>query len=142
MNTRLLMIASALFTGLLGVTTSFLPQEILAYFQAAPDDANVLVLQLAGALYLGFSMLNWMARANLIGGIYSRPVTMGNFLHFAVGAVVLLRASMGEPTVFLLWILSGTYVIFAACFGIVLFTHPLRDDTTPSSSQPHTSARS
>jgi hypothetical protein len=46
-------------------------------------------------------MLNWMARANRIGGIYSRPVAMGNFLHFTMGALVLLGLAM--PTLIDYW---------------------------------------
>jgi len=126
MSTRFLMIASALFTGLLGVAASFLPQEILAYLGTTPDNGSVLVVQLAGALYLGISMLNWMARANLIGGIYSRPVAMGNFLHFAVGALVLVRAWMdGDAGVVAIPVAGGVYALFAGAFGAVLFTHPV-----------------
>jgi hypothetical protein len=70
-------------------------------------------------------MLNWMARANLIGGIYSRPVAMGNFLHFAMVAIALLKALLGglraQP------ILIGAvvvYSVFAVWFGLAVFTHP------------------
>ncbi len=129
MNTRFLMIASALFTGLLGVAASFFPQEILAYLGAAPDDGSVLVIQLAGALYLGMAMLNWMARANLIGGVYSRPVAMGNFLHFVVGALVLVRAWMDGSAGAAIPVASGAYALFAAGFGTVLFTHPASQGT-------------
>jgi len=124
MNTRVLMIASALFTGLLGVAASFLPQEILAYLGVAPNDISVLVVQLAGALYLGYAMLNWMARSNLIGGIYSRPVAMGNFFHFTAGALVLVRSWMDGAVGIAIPIATGAYALFAVGFGAVLFTHP------------------
>ena len=130
MNTRVLMIASALFTGLLGVSASFLPQEILAYLGVAPDDISVLVVQLAGALYLGCAMLNWMARGNLIGGVYSRPVAMGNFLHFTMGALVLVRAWMDGGAGVAIPVGAGTYAVFAASFGVVLFTHPVSQDAS------------
>jgi hypothetical protein len=127
MNTRLLMTASAVFTGLLGGAASFLPQEILTHFGAAPDDVSVLVLQFAGALYLGFAMLNWMARANLIGGIYSRPVAMGNFLHFTMGALVLVRAWMDGGAGIAIPAGAGVYSLFAVGFGTVLFSDPVQD---------------
>ena len=142
MNTRLLMTASALFTGLLGVVASFLPQEILASFGATLDVFSVLVVQLAGALYLGIAILNWMARANLIGGIYSRPVAMGNFLHFMMGALVLLRAWIDGITGIAIPAGASVYTIFAVWFGLILFNHPLRDKTDPSSPQSATSSRS
>jgi hypothetical protein len=62
MNTRLLMRASAIFLGALGISASFLPQEILVRAGAAPAGFSVLVVQIAGALYLGFAILNWMAQ--------------------------------------------------------------------------------
>jgi hypothetical protein len=124
MKTTLLMSSSAVFMAAIGVIASFLPQEIAAHFGAPPDAHFVLVLQVGGAVYLGFAILNWMAKAILIGGIYGRPVALGNFMHFAVAAIVLLKAlaagSRGAE------IIAGAaiYSIFAVWFGLVLFTHP------------------
>ncbi len=119
--------ASALLMAVLGVIASFLPQEILAASGAPPGLAGVLWIQITGALYLGFGALNWMARGNLLGGIYSRPVALGNFIHFAVAGVVLLKAVIAGhlPAAFLASAL--VYSTFGVWFGIVLFTHPLKD---------------
>src|SRR5271165_1534786 len=75
---------SALFLAVLGIGTSFMPQEILAHYGTRATGPAVLAIQIAGALYLGFAILNWTARSILIGGIYARPVALGNFLHFAI----------------------------------------------------------
>ncbi len=91
MNTKALMAASALFMGCLGVAASFLPQEILTWIGAPSQGALPLLVQLGGALYVGFAMVNWMAKANLLGGIYNRAVAMGNFAHFFIGATVLIK---------------------------------------------------
>ena len=50
-----------------------------------------MLVQLAGALYVGFAMVNWMAKGNLLGGIYNRAVAMGNFADFGIGAIVLVK---------------------------------------------------
>jgi len=113
--------------GVLGVAASFLPQEMLASLGATPDDGSVLVAQLAGALFLGMAMLNGMARANLIGGIYSRPVAMGNFLHFTMGALVLVRAWMDGGAGIAIPAGAGVYSLFAVGFGTVLFSDPVQD---------------
>ena len=84
------MTASALVMGALGLAATFLPQEIAAYLGASTT--LPLLIQILGALYLGFAMLNWMARTSLIGGIYSRPVASGNLVHFVVGALALAKA--------------------------------------------------
>jgi len=126
MNTRMLMAASALFMAMLGLAASFLPQEILARAGARPDGFAVLAVQVAGALYLGFAMLNWMAKANLVGGIYSRPVAVGNLVHFAVVAAALLKALLAGQTAPGIVAGAVAYSAFAVSFGVVLFTHPVR----------------
>jgi hypothetical protein len=125
MNTKFLMTASALFMAGLGVAASFAPQEILGHYDSNHGAVAVLLIQVAGALYLGFAMLNWMARGNLIGGIYSRPVALGNFVHFAVVAVTLLKVMAGGSFRSTEIIVASTiYSAFAAGFGWVLFTSP------------------
>ena len=108
---------------LLGLLASFLPQEMLEYIGYPVSTASVVLLQITGALFLGFAMLNWAARGVLIGGIYARPLAMGNFLHFVVGAVTLLKAvDLQSPPETLLGTLA--YAVFAAWFGMVVFTRP------------------
>ena len=109
---------------ILGVIASFFPQEILAYSGSHPAGLGVLLVQICGALYLGFAALNWMARANIIGGIYSRPVALGNFLHFAVVGVVLLKALIAGYKASEVVVGTVAYSAFAIWFGLVLFTHP------------------
>ena len=124
MHTKLLMILSAAFMALLGLAATFMPQELVVHFDSFPEGAVVLVVQVAGALYLGFAMLNWMARANLMGRIYSRPVAMGNFLHFMIVALALGRAMVAGQLPPVLGVGAGIYVIFAVWFGTVLFAQP------------------
>ena len=123
MHTRLLMTCSAAIMAAAGLAATFLPQEILSRYSAAPSADAVLLLQLLGALYLGFAMLNWMARRNLLGGIYSRPIALGNFVHFAVVAIALSKAvARGADAPRL--VAAAAYLAFAAWFGLVVFTHP------------------
>lgn len=127
MRTRLLMSLSAAALAAVGLIASFLPQEILSAAGAAQDVRAVLLLQAAGALYLGFAILNWTARGNTIGGIYSRPIALGNFLHFTAGGMALLKAVLRGPVDPVLLSAAALYLVFAGCFGFVLFTHPMRD---------------
>lgn len=128
MRTRTLMAASALFLGLLGLAASFLPQEILAA-AGVPADATpplvVVLVQVVGALYLGFAILNWMAKGILVGGIYARPLALGNFLHFSVVTVVLAKALFGSGPSTVLFALVLPYAVLATGFGVALFTDPL-----------------
>ena len=124
MNTKLLMILSALFMGFLGAAASFLPQEIAAHFGVLAEFHAVLLLQVIGALYLGFAILNWMAKDVLIGGIYSRPLALGNFLHFAVVSVVLLKAIAAGFRAPEILVATAIYSFVAIGFGRILFTSP------------------
>ncbi|MFC6997021.1 hypothetical protein [Rufibacter roseus] len=120
MNTRWVLAGSALVMGAIGMAASFLPHEILQYLGAPAVGIYALLLQLMGSLYLGFGILNWMSRRVLIGGIYARPLAMGNFLHFFVGAMALIKAL---PVEYLP--LISIYAIFAALFGVICFRHPV-----------------
>lgn len=126
MNTKYLMIASSLLMGLMGVAASFLPQEIAAVAGIAVTAGSSIAIQLSGALYLGFAMMNWMAKTVLIGGIYSRPLAMGNFVHFMIGALVLLKATLKQPLISYILLACFLYFVFAALFGMVLFTNPAK----------------
>ena len=79
MATRILMITSAAFLALIGLAESFVPEKVLEIHGTVPDNATLLMVQMMGAIYLGFAFLNWMARGVLIGGIYARPIAIGNF---------------------------------------------------------------
>lgn len=124
LRTRILLGASAAFMAALGLTASFLPQEILAYASLQPVGFMVVLIQVTGALYLAFAMLNWMSRGNIIGGIYARPLALGNFLHFTVVSITLIKYLMAGQSTQLLPI-ALPYAVFAVWFGLVMFTHPV-----------------
>ncbi len=119
------MMASAITLGATGIGLTFAPQEISSLL--GWRDESALVLQLLGALYFGFAMQNWMAKATLIGGIYNRPLATGNAFHFFIGAMALLKSS---PKSSLLLAVTVIYAAFAIVFGYILFTHPIKDSKT------------
>jgi len=121
------MLASAFFMFALGLATTFSPAELLASTGTAPHPVSTLLVQSAGGLYLGFAIINWMAKDNLIGGIYSRPVAMANFLHFFAVAMALLRAVRARQRSTTILPLAACYAVFAIWFGLVVFTNPLRN---------------
>jgi hypothetical protein len=125
MNTKLLMQTSASAMFLAGLVLTFAPQELLLRIQGISQPVTVLLLQVAGALYLGFAVLNWMAKDNLIGGIYSRPVALGNFLHFFMVAMAIIKAltagTRGTGVIGAVLV----YAVFAVWFGFVVFGSPI-----------------
>lgn len=127
MNTRLLMSASSIFMGIAGLCLTFLPAEVIKYADRTPGELSILTLQITGALFVAFASLNWMAKGNLIGGIYSRPVAMGNFAHFFIGGITLLKSAIANDFMIVLWIAAVIYSLFAVLFALVAFGNPLRD---------------
>ena len=121
------MTASALLLGIMGVLLSFLPQEIANYLSIEPNIITILFMQILSALYLGFGILNWMAKGALIGGIYNRPIILGNLMHFGVGAIALVKVFSSIHTYSEIIIsLTLVYTIFALLFAYVFRTTPAK----------------
>ena len=129
MNTKILMTSSALFLGIIGILLSFLPNEIVGYLNVQPNIITILFLKILSALYLGFGILNWMAKGTLIGGIYNRPIAIGNLMHFGVGAIALVKIVSNIQTHSEIIIsLTAVYVIFALLFAYVFKTNPTKTE--------------
>ena len=127
MNTKLIMTISALFLGILGLSLSFFPAEINTQLNTTPNTVSTLFLQLLSAVYLGFALMNWMAKGTLIGGIYNRPIAIGNFMHFLVGTLALIKVVTHIDTHREIIIsLSIVYAIFAICFAYIFRTNPAK----------------
>lgn len=126
MHTNLLMRANAFTLGLVGCSLSFLPREIADIMSLQSDP---ILLQLLGALYFGFALLNWMNKGKILGGIYGRPIVMANFAHFLIGAFALIKYALKGTDSNVLLILTSVYVIFGMAFGWMAFTHPSIKET-------------
>lgn len=81
------------------------------------------VVQLLGTLYLSFAYTNWTAKDSNIGGIYARPTSLGNFAHFSVGTIVIVKSLMSSGANLPLAIAVIIYAVFAAIFGWLVFVY-------------------
>lgn len=125
MSRKFLMIASAIAMVIMGLILIFMSNETLQFLNQEQNDVLALILQLMGALYFGFAILNWMAKNVLIGGIYAKPLSAGNFTHFFIGGLTLIKIAInGNSTVIYIWILTILYIVLAAGFGLVSFSSP------------------
>ncbi len=123
-HAKLLMVLGALFLCCLGIPLTFAPSEVVQKAGGTATPLLTALTQACGALYLGFGILNWMAKDNLIGGIYSRPVAMGNFLHFFATTMALIKSFSVLPHSAGFVALTVLYASLAVGFGIILFRHP------------------
>ena len=121
MNTKILMVTSSLALGLAGIVASFAPSELLRGL-GSPSAAPVPVLiQLLGGVYLAFALTNWTAKDNVIGGIYSRPLSLGNSVHFLTGSLALAKQQFSQGVSLPLVVVLIVYAVFAICFLWLVF---------------------
>jgi hypothetical protein len=122
MNTKTLIVTSSLALGLAGIVASFAPSELLRALGSPAAAAPVPVLvQLLGGAYVAFAITNWTAKDSLIGGIYSRPLSLGNSVHFLTGSLALAKQQLSQGVSPPLAVVLAVYSIFALCFLWLVF---------------------
>ena len=125
MNTKIIMTATAVTLAIAGLLCTFMPAEIVHYFNGETSKTLLLLLQISGALYFGFAMLNWMTRTSIIGGIYNKPVAAANFAHFFIAGSALDKGLLADPQLpYVVWAIAITCTVFAIAFGIIFYKNP------------------
>lgn len=116
------MSVTAALLAILGLACSFAPQELLGLVGAPTPGSGALILgvQALGAAWLGFAILDWNARGAPFGGIYGRPVALGNFLHFSVIALAMAKGAFAAPTAGLI-IVTVVAAAMALGFAALVF---------------------
>lgn len=109
-----------------GFGLTFILKEITGLLFASTNPTSILFLQKLGPLYLGFGMLNWMTKNNLIGGIYSKPLVIGNLAQFLMTTITLIKIIVTYSNRKFIIILSLTivYAMFTAGFRYVFNKNP------------------
>lgn len=113
---RHLMAASAVTTGGLGLALVFLPMELAPVLGLGGGDAW-LPAQLFGGALAAFGILNWAGRGAVYGGIYGRPILLGNLLLGVMVATSLGREAAGPGA----WAVVALFTLHALGFARFLF---------------------
>jgi len=115
---RKLMVASGVVHGIVGVLLIFIPEELLLWTDGNAGDVATLAVSITGAAILGIGMLNYVGRSAIHGGIYGKPILMGNLIFHTVAAISLIKFSLGATgNLMICAALAGIlYLIFAAGF--------------------------
>ena len=125
--TKTLMIISAIFLAVNGFGLSFFPNEISLLLTNDDNHIFIVILQILGALYLGFSYVNWMSKNSLIGGIYNKPLLIGNTLHFLTASIAMIKLVFKfENNLQLIIMYTIIYCLFTLFFGYVFFSDPFK----------------
>ena len=117
------MIISSIALGLAGIIALFLPQEIAAALGLPTTTAAPTLMQLLGGIYFSLALMNWTAKDTTIGGIYSRPLSLGNFAHFFIGTLVLAKDQLSNSTSTAALVVLSIYAVFAVLFWWLVFKH-------------------
>jgi hypothetical protein len=118
--------AVALFIG--GGACLFAPDELARLLDPTTARGLPVAIQLLGGSFLGFALMNWMSRRNRIGGIYARPLGIGNLLLFTTGALTLGKAVSAGSLPAAAEAVCALFAAIAASFAWLVFVHdPLSD---------------
>ena len=120
MNAKLLMMTSSAILAVGGLTALFAPHELAAAL-GAPIAGSGVPIQLLGSAYFASAIANWTGKDKPIGGIYSRPLSLGNFVHFSIGALVLLNGAVDGSASAALVTACAVYAALAAAFARLAF---------------------
>ncbi len=121
MNTKILMTSSSLTLALAGVFILFAPDVLLSAVDVSVTAQSSVLVQLLGALYFSFALMNWTAKDSAIGGIYARPVSLANFSHFFSGTLLLAKYLLSNEFNLPILLVTLLYTIFAAFFCWLVF---------------------
>jgi len=124
MNTKTLMTITSLVLALAGLFALFAPENLLAIVNVSATNSMSVLVQLLGTLYFSFALMNWTAKDSAIGGIYARPVSLGNFGHFFIGTLILAKYLLSNPLSVSALLMSIVYAVFALVFYWLVFRPP------------------
>src|SRR5215216_5564912 len=115
------MTSSSLMLGLAGIFALFAPEKLLAVLGVPMANPVSVFIQLMGALYFSIALMNWTAKDSIIGGIYARPVSLGNFAHFFSGTLLLANYAVSNGFNLSILLMLAVYAIFALLFYWLVF---------------------
>lgn len=120
---KAVMITSGILNGILGIVLTFLPQEIGSWLGlTSPTGAGVLAFQLLGGALFGFGMINYMGRNAILGGIYGKPILLGNLVFHFIVALELIRYMFDVDHFGVLLVISMLYTFLTTAFIRMNFT--------------------
>lgn len=127
MNTKLVLVIISVSLGTAGIILTFAPDVVLSNLNIEINQPTLLLVQIIGGLYFGFSMLNWMVKEGRIGGIFNRPIVIANLSHFLIAGLALTKAWISNSNIPLLLLVVGVLnIAYGILFAFLLFTDPIQ----------------
>lgn len=123
---KIVLISSAVLNAIIGILITFAPQETGQFIGTTEmNNADLALMQILGSALVGIAIINFMSRGATVGGIYGKPIQLGNLVfHLATGLGLLKYVFSSES-----WIIFGIpallYLILTAGFIKLNFTSPV-----------------
>lgn len=121
MDSKILLTASAVIWGAMGIGLTFLPEEIVLLAGEEASPMMLLFAQIAGALLLGFGVLNWMLKNTPVGGIYGKPLLLANLIQSLMISIVLWKLGGTVADGVGYYLLSITNTLLCTGFAWITF---------------------
>lgn len=118
---RLILSLSAIVLGLAGAAAMFAPDELGGLLGEPRSPALSLAIQLAASGLIGFACLDWMSRGSRIGGIYGRPVAIGNLALCTTAALALGKTAADAHDPVAIIALASVFGALALAFAWLAF---------------------
>ena len=55
------------------------------------EPLSQLMLQIMGAIFIAFAMINYLSKIAIIGGIYNKAILMGNIAYHCISGIVFVK---------------------------------------------------
>lgn len=123
---KLILTISSMIYLLFGLVISFLPQETGRIFGTASQyGMDLLLMKVIGALFFGLGLINFMSRSSIIGGIYGRPITLGNVMVSLIISGQFVKFNISQDGVGgHLWVVAIIFILITLSFIYLFFKTP------------------
>lgn len=120
MKLNMFMTIVAVVAGLFGLGFIFIPEQILSFYGAAPNESANYMAQLFGAALLGIAVILWLSK-DAEDSPVRQAILLGLIVAEGVGFVVALMTQLGGGINALGWSTVIIYLLFALGFGYFRF---------------------
>ena len=116
MKAKVILVAEAIVLLVFGLSFLIMPQWTMELFDVTLEQGGTIMTQLVGAGFVGFAVLDWLAR-NVQIHEDAHPILLGNFFMNAIGFIVLLLPKLDGVGNNWSWVPIALFLLFALAFG-------------------------
>lgn len=121
MSSRTILTITSLLLFVAGGAAVFAADEVAGLMDLEVSFETRILAEFAGIGMLALAIQNWMSRGRPIGGVYARPLGLGNLLFFSTSALTLGRYLAAEMLPREMIAVCGVFALLALAFAWLFF---------------------